>query len=136
MAILSDIEVRIASKTTGKALDEYDKPNTVPPTDELSIEKFVEAETEQEFHIEVFVKSGFEFYQSSGMEIGIKIDGGRIEKCQYWSKAQLQTRQLKEQPVVLDRVIEKEGTQYYSMNFRFSALTISRFFLESLVRQS
>lgn len=126
MAILGDIEVRIASRTTGKALDEYDKPDTVLSKDGLSIEKFIKAETGLEFHIEILVKPSFNFYGASGVQIRIDIDGDRVAYRQYWSQGSLLKKYNEKNPVIFDDVLHKEGTQYSRIRFNFGSLDISR----------
>ena len=126
MAILGDVEVRIASKTTGKVLDEYDKPNTVPSTDGLWVEKFVQAETGQEIHIEVLLKSSFRFYNASGVDVRVNIDGGRVHLARHWDKSTLLRRGIKKEPSVLDTVTIKEGTQWCRMKLNFGSLDIGK----------
>ena len=125
MTILDGIEVQIASRTTGKALAEYDKPDVLSSADNLSIEKFVKAETGLEFHVEVFVKSSFNFYQASGIQIWVNIDADRIQTCYYWSKPEVLEQQTKRKPIVIGHKSYKEGAQYYRAKFKFSSLKIS-----------
>ena len=128
MAILDGIEVRIASKTTGKAFHEYDKPNAPPSIDGLSTEKFIQAETGLEFHIEIFVKPSFKFYHASGLQVRVNIDGGKVDRRRYYSKESLREYGLKGEPVILDDVIYKEGTQWYRIKLNFSSLDIGELF--------
>ena len=128
MAVLGDIEVRVASKTTGKAFDEYDKPKTVPPADGLSIEKFIRADTGLEFNVEILVKSSFKFYRASGIKISFDIDGDRVNKCEYHSRANFPVKQSKETLIIVDDVLHKNGTQYCRMKFNFGSVDISAFF--------
>lgn len=133
MAILDDIEVRIVSKTIGKALSEYDKPNIAPSEDGLSIVKFIKGEPGLEFHIEVFVKSSFSLFQAPGIQICIDIDGGKVESCMYISRKELLKQQAKREPIVFGEVYHQEGTQYSNRNFIFGSLNISKFNQESYI---
>lgn len=126
MAILDGIEVLIASRTTGKALDEYDKPNTVPSKDALSVERFVKAETGLEFHVEVFVKPSFKFHRAWGIQIAINIDGGKVNYCKSYSKERMQKKHSKAEPIVFDNALCKEGTQYSRIKFNFGSLDIGK----------
>ncbi len=125
MAILNDIEVRIASRTTGKVLKEYEKPYTVQSAEKLFIEKFIEAETGLEFHVEVFVNSKFQYYQASGILFGVHIDGDRVATYRYTSKEVLRQQVIDREPTVIDDVPHKEGDRSCRIKFNFGSLGIS-----------
>ena len=124
MAILDGIEVRIASKTKGKAFDEYDKPNTVSSADGLSIQKYIQAETGLDFYIEVFIKPSFKLYRASGIQASVDIDGGKVAKSRYWSKEKFLGKLRRGEPFIFDDVLHKEGMQWRRMKFNFGSLEI------------
>ena len=125
MAILGDIEVQIASKTTGKAFHEYDQPNSIPSAHGLSIEKFIQAEVGLDFHVELFVKPSFKFHRASGLKLSVESDGGRVRLCTYWTKLELLEKQREEEPLLSDYMTHREGTQWYRTKFQFGSLGIS-----------
>ncbi|KAL8895754.1 MAG: hypothetical protein Q9207_008029 [Kuettlingeria erythrocarpa] len=124
MAILKDVEVRVVSKTTGRLLDEYEKPGT-DMGDGTSVERYIEAKTGEDFQIEVFIKKGFEFWGASGVKIGIEIDGGVVAYAKYMPKKFVAVRQAAGNPVLLDSVAHLDGTQWSKVGFRFGSLSTS-----------
>ena len=75
MAILENIEVRVVSGLTGNQLEEYHSP-AVGEGDCLSVvEKYIQANDNEEFGIVIVLKAGFDYHGADGIQYTYKIDG-------------------------------------------------------------
>lgn len=129
MAILKDIEVRIARNTSGKvfaedagdALPEYQKPDSSDNHSQTSVERYVEAVTGQPFQIEVYIKPSFKIYEADGIRVGLEIDD-RTVFFHYFKKGQVEQGQQAGEPLVVSSVSRVEGARYFKMGFVFGIL--------------
>ncbi|KAL9591890.1 MAG: hypothetical protein Q9179_007269 [Wetmoreana sp. 5 TL-2023] len=125
MAILEDIEVRVVSTASNQPLHEYDNPKRSRATRACSIEKYIEAKAGTDFHIEIYFPENFNCWAAWGVFIGIKIDGGVVDYCKVFSKAEVEELKDSGEPVVLESVTHSEGSQQSEIGFRFGSLTIN-----------
>ncbi|KAL8708718.1 MAG: hypothetical protein Q9220_006443 [cf. Caloplaca sp. 1 TL-2023] len=125
MAILDDIEVRVAWKATKQALREYDDPKPAMALKSHPVLKYVQAEEEKDFQIEVYFKKTFRCWGAWGIAITIHIDGGVVTYLRPVRQKAVQTLQQSGKPKVLDSVLRVENSQLSEIGFRFGPLKIN-----------
>lgn len=130
MAILKDIEVRIARNTSGKAraddagdaLQEYQIPTATGSGSSDSVEKYIEAVTGQAFQIEVYFEASFEFYDADGITVGLEIDNRTVYSDRHYSKLQVEQRRKAGKPLVVSSLIGVESDRCFEWGFAFGSL--------------
>ncbi|MCJ1399946.1 hypothetical protein MMC11_003149 [Xylographa trunciseda] len=108
MAILEHVEVKIISSSTEQQLKEYDDPDPEAVAVEGKIQKYIEAESGQEFKIEVTLKKGFCFHGADGIKIGVDIDGDTFSYI----------------VVIVSNIRIKRDKNWFLMNFAFGEVTV------------
>lgn len=132
MAILKDIEVRIARNTSGKviaevagdALREYERPTATINESSDSVERYIEAVTGQTFQIEVYLTPSFKFYAAGGITVGLEIDDKTVYVSKYYSTEQVRQLICKGKPLVVSSVLRVEGNRQFRMGFTFGSLDL------------
>ncbi len=132
MAILQDIEVRIARNTSGKvdaddagdALPEYQKPDTSDNQSQTSVERYVEAVIGQAFQIEVHIRPSFNFFAANGITVTLVIDDETIFFEEVMSKEYIEKLKAAGEPIILSSVPRLDGTRHYAMGFIFGSLNL------------
>jgi len=135
MAILKDIEVRIARNISGNvyaehagdALQEYERPTATYNESSDFVEKYVEAVTGQAFQIEVYLRAGFKFYAAQGILFYLMIDDDTVSFCQYYTRLEVEERQASGEPFIISSYPCSKGTRYFRMIFTFGSLTLGTY---------
>ncbi len=130
MAVLKDIEVRVARNTSGKVIAddagarllEYERPNPVVNQFSDSVERYIEAVTGQGFQIEVYIQPTFKFYKADGITVGLEIDEKTVNFNTHYTKQQVEQKQKASEPLVISSVIRVEGARYFQVGFAFGSL--------------
>ncbi|MCJ1433775.1 hypothetical protein MMC27_003140 [Xylographa pallens] len=133
MAVLEHVEVKIISSSTGQQLKEYDdpEPETIAEDEETGseeIKKYIEAESGEEFKIQVTLKKGFCYHGADGILIRVHIDGDALSR-QYWrlrpSYVSASTRLPTDIVEFVSSTNVKRGEEWCQMNFGFGEVIVN-----------
>lgn len=86
MAIIEDVEVQIVSTSTGEALLEYDNPDRDATVEPVRVEKYIEAATDEEFHIVVTLREGFDYHGANGILVTYDLDGNMLKRQEFFRR--------------------------------------------------
>ena len=134
MAILEDVEVTIIAGNSAQPLEEYNDPDPDPeaPATEREVVKYIEAQSEAEFQINVTLKKGFCYHGASGVRLWLKLDGDALNVC--WYKP-IDTHGLDSHGKLLQNFSHtisesphKKGDDWYKVSYTFGAASVSRYF--------
>lgn len=134
MAILQDVEVRIALNTSGKAFSdavghallEYQTPGTTHGQSLRIVEKYIEVVTRQNFQIEVYLQPSFDLYDADGVRIGVRIDGKTVNFHRWLRKESAEKLRNAGKPLIVSSVRRLEGVQHFAMGFAFGSLQLGQ----------
>ncbi len=134
MAILKDIEVRIARNTSGEvvaesagdALQEYERPTANINGSSNSIEKYIEAVAGQAFQIEVYIRPTFNMYAASDMMVHLTIDDETVRFKSPTGKNSILWKKMVGKPIIISSVPRFEGTRHYKTGFTFGSLNLGQ----------
>lgn len=130
MAIIKDIEVRVRSASSGAYLEEYDNPKGEPQDDELRCEKYIEAETDAGFSIDIILKAGFDYFGTDGVVVQLKIDDGAIvSQGSFWDRESVGQSLKHDSKHTWEacRKLLKDGP--VSFKFAFGSVSMGKLFL-------
>ena len=83
MAIIEDVEVQIVSTAIGLALTEYDNPDPNATIETGKVERYIRADTDEEFFILVKLRKGFDYHGADGIDIHYSLDGEMLRRCRF-----------------------------------------------------
>lgn len=128
MVLFKDFEVRVALKSAdgrsaGEALSEYPNPKSDTTSDDLSVERYIEAKPGQEFQIEVHLKPAFNLFAADFLQVSLNIDGDTVMFKKPFSKDKVARHQEQKEPLVIYDVLSSEGGNYSRVSFCFGSLS-------------
>ncbi|KZF21398.1 hypothetical protein L228DRAFT_249210 [Xylona heveae TC161] len=122
MAILEHVEVRIKLTSNDTYLPEYDTPNEHFKSSETTVEKYIEAQTDAKFEVEIRIDPKFRWHGAKALRIILRLDGGSLLSHSWYHDK----KSLGELPFV--RVINKmkfrQPNGFSKTNFSFSSIAI------------
>lgn len=126
MVRIKDVEVHIVSSSDGRQIVEFDSPNAITSTGNNSSERFIEAITDQAYHVEVKLKPSFKLYTADGIKIKLYIDGGTVDGFRYYDRNSVEEKQRTGSPFIHSTASFREGALWHRTKFSFGSLKIGK----------
>jgi len=127
MAIIKDIEVRIKSTASGGYLEKYDNSKEESQNNGLQCERFIKAEMNAEFSINIILKPGFAYSDSNEILAQLKIDDKAIVSHERCFRRALEDRNRKDNIVHSWETCDAELRDgYVRFGFTFESISIGK----------
>lgn len=127
MAVIEDVEVQIVSVRTGEALLEYDDPDPNAVAKPMRVEKYIQATTDEEFHIMVKLREGFDFHGADGVRFGYNLDGDMLSRCKIFRRPDEVERLETAEILTIQSARAKIDGTWKRIRFSFGAVGIGTF---------
>lgn len=124
MAIIGDVEVQIVSTRTGEALVEYDNPDPDAAVESMSVEKYIQVATDEEFHIVVTLHKGFNYRKADGVRITYDLDGDMIKRQRFCRRPERIQRLTKAKILKIKDVKVEINQTWKCIGFSFGSVEV------------
>ncbi|KAI9711915.1 MAG: hypothetical protein M1812_007069 [Candelaria pacifica] len=128
MPTLQNIQVNIKLTSTGKVLEEYDSTKKPLLSTEFHGRKYIEAQTDEEFSVEIALKPGFKYGKgANGFVVSVKIDDGKfVDHWEFFRRAKVDLTRTDDLKHTFQTVYDRRAGLFEKFNFAFGRVHMGK----------